>query len=695
MSDFTKRNIVLVAKKILSLASSLGICIGGTAAQNMIVAAADQSVSVKTLDDSSVKEDQASEKTETATTASTEKKTGQKATQNAKTNQNKKGNAKTEKSTSKDKKTSAKKSKNKKDTKETSDDDEDGSQYQKVPKYVAENIDENIVTDVEGDSAKKIEKNLNETGHFIRLKHLIAEKSKIPANCSIDKMWAKYSDAFVSQYTDTVPLYETSDDADYYIANLAVSDVNGTGDIYDAAFIKGTNNANPDVIKNIKFDKKSGLAYVPKSYFKEKDPLITGQVMYAGSINNQTTNIDVTIQNPNDESQSVKKTVKGSTYDVTVKIPITDSADIAGRLSLNDFKVYLNDSETEYDLTAKDAAVYNASAGELELGVSPAALTSVKVEIKKEKLTESILRLFTKKADAKITNPDKLKFVTDKKTGDPIVLDRIDTSKLQDGQVFEYKASVRYFSDLDDMETNYNNKASAEAIRHSIKYLYIPTGNAESGWFDVYDKGSDFDDTDGVNLKTNFEDVTFGMSLPSYSYSEYKATALNKNKATLNFHQKGQFVTKYTDEDQATYPSRHMYAGECAHITNPMGSFNPGEAGKVRLSILHVDTDEGYVIIGLNSKEVNTQSGFGIYKLAIESKGAVKVKKTSANTSITNGNKCYSLEGAEFGVYSDSACTKKVMTLAAKANGETDVKEIDAGTYYVKGAKRFLINAKA
>ena len=49
-----------------------------------------------------------------------------------------------------------------------------------------------------------------------------------------------------------------------------VQKFNGMGSIYDAAFGKrGTNNANPNVIKDIKFDKKTGLAYIPKSYFEK------------------------------------------------------------------------------------------------------------------------------------------------------------------------------------------------------------------------------------------------------------------------------------------------------------------------------------------------------------------------------------------------------------------------------------------
>ena len=86
-----------------------------------------------------------------------------------------------------------------------------------------------------------------------------------------------------------VKLYNTSDDADYYVANLSSAKINGMGSIYDAAFVKGTNNANPNVIKDIKFDKKTGLAYIPKSYFeKNKNVLITGQVMYCCLTNTKT-----------------------------------------------------------------------------------------------------------------------------------------------------------------------------------------------------------------------------------------------------------------------------------------------------------------------------------------------------------------------------------------------------------------------
>lgn len=67
--------------------------------------------------------------------------------------------------------------------------------------------------------------------------------------------------------------------------------------------------------------------------------------------------------------------------------------------------------------------------------------------------------------------------------------------------------------------------------------------------------------------------------------------------------------------------------------------------------------------------------------------GRVKIKKTSANRSITEGNPCYSLAGAEYGVYSDAACTRKVATMTTDENGSTEEKELDAGTYYIRELK--------
>lgn len=51
---------------------------------------------------------------------------------------------------------------------------------------------------------------------------------------------------------------------------------------------------------------------------------------------------------------------------------------------------------------------------------------------------------------------------------------------------------------------------------------------------------------------------------------------------------------------------------------------------------------------------------------------ASKIQKSSSNTTVTNGNDCYSLSGATYGVYSDKGCTKSVAILTTNANGNTD-----------------------
>ena len=68
-------------------------------------------------------------------------------------------------------------------------------------------------------------------------------------------------------------------------------------------------------------------------------------------------------------------------------------------------------------------------------------------------------------------------------------------------------------------------------------------------------------------------------------------------------------------------------------------------------------------------------------KLAV---GNATIQKTSANTSVTKDNDCYSLAGATYGIYSNKACNNRVASLTTDKNGNTDTVEIKAGTYYVK-----------
>lgn len=67
--------------------------------------------------------------------------------------------------------------------------------------------------------------------------------------------------------------------------------------------------------------------------------------------------------------------------------------------------------------------------------------------------------------------------------------------------------------------------------------------------------------------------------------------------------------------------------------------------------------------------------------------GSLNLKKVSSNTAMTNGNDMYSLNGAQYGVYSNSGCTSKVGTLTTNANGVSNTLTLNPGTYYIKETK--------
>ena len=68
-------------------------------------------------------------------------------------------------------------------------------------------------------------------------------------------------------------------------------------------------------------------------------------------------------------------------------------------------------------------------------------------------------------------------------------------------------------------------------------------------------------------------------------------------------------------------------------------------------------------------------------------KGYLTLHKDSSNKTFTDANDCYSLAGAEYGVYTDSNCSNKVATLTTNASGNANTVSLNPGRYYVKETK--------
>lgn len=74
-----------------------------------------------------------------------------------------------------------------------------------------------------------------------------------------------------------------------------------------------------------------------------------------------------------------------------------------------------------------------------------------------------------------------------------------------------------------------------------------------------------------------------------------------------------------------------------------------------------------------------------------EQDGGIDLQKESADPSLTDGNPCYSLKGAEYGVYESSADARadrnREATLKTDASGYAKAENIPVGTHYVKEVK--------
>lgn len=144
------------------------------------------------------------------------------------------------------------------------------------------------------------------------------------------------------------------------------------------------------------------------------------------------------------------------------------------------------------------------------------------------------------------------------------------------------------------------------------------------------------------------------------------------NEADNNMYAYAHAALSYAYEGSLTGLSPNMQAGIRNMIMYGNAIVNGSWAPDV-----HAALNQYEVYIAYNEVQ-------DIVWLERNPEGYVKLTKASADPTMTNGNSCYSLEGAVYGVYSDSGCTNKVGELRTDASGNTNTLTLDAATYYVK-----------
>lgn len=81
----------------------------------------------------------------------------------------------------------------------------------------------------------------------------------------------------------------------------------------------------------------------------------------------------------------------------------------------------------------------------------------------------------------------------------------------------------------------------------------------------------------------------------------------------------------------------------------------------------------------------DVQSGY--VNLKIGGTGDLTIEKSSLNKDMTDGNNAYSLQGAEYTIYSDETCTNVAGKLVTNEAGKTNSLSLQAGTYWIKETK--------
>lgn len=100
------------------------------------------------------------------------------------------------------------------------------------------------------------------------------------------------------------------------------------------------------------------------------------------------------------------------------------------------------------------------------------------------------------------------------------------------------------------------------------------------------------------------------------------------------------------------------------------------------------NTGNQEVVLLVTAQNLTQEKYLSARVVVPEKNGDVKLLKKSGNTALTNGNNCYSLAGAVYGVYASAANassdSSRLASLTTGSDGTSNTVSLKAGTYYVR-----------
>lgn len=456
---------------------------------------------------------------------------------------------------------------------------------------------------------------------------------------TLDALWADndgdgMSDnwsAMLSQAVSHAVLFEIDPDSDYYVG-WAGADISGAKLTDWGA---SDNNADARMRDGFIMDDATGLVYVPKSYTELNDegkPMVASsriQLVYTTSdpAAEATFDFNSTATDVRGDVASKGKTsvpVTAATTKVTLATDDEALDSVSGRTIDS---VTVNGIEYTPDMGMWE---YDAETGSLEFAMAPAGIHAMSVKMSNN-FGKDVANFFALPAPRMSVNTiGTWEFKTA-----PTV-----------GQTFRTQGKNQYTS-------NYSGRV-------------LPAVENPSGG--------------------NFENKTINQ-------------AMGWQPVDLSKLQAGRYSIERTadiwvqDTGTVKIPTEARLALTCGHVgvdnnfnSNPWYNEPAATEDTLGQHIRIFSVSGGEAIIGVTVPTSHTQAGAGFFKINWRViAGKLNLHKSSANPSITDGNDCYSLEGAEFTVY--NAANQSMGVLRTNANGDTNTLELPEGTYTVRETK--------
>lgn len=508
--------------------------------------------------------------------------------------------------------------------------------------------------------------------NIVWVKQTLVNGKNISDKDSLDTIMTdihKTMKAFLNMVDNYVYAYNLDDNSDYYVVKANTMQDDKSATVREAVFAKTDTDAN--VYDDCIYDENTGIAYIPKKHFindEGKKAAMNVQVQFMQVLNSKKTKSEVDVQ-IDDGDTVTNKEVKALATDISTEVKIAEP----NTLEAKDIKVMINGAQA-----SKNDCSFDSETGKLYVNKSPSMIESLQVETDASASDANAISAQSAEDEygiATCATDANIPTYKDRQGTTPVI-------KVKGTPHAGFTCTCRI---LTCYASAYNNTG----------YVY---GTYESSYSDS---------------------AAYSLMYNMVNNGDVDLSNLVQLNAQLNWnfsfnHQQGGQGLNMTDPWGTTYTCNSTGDGwiplKCAHVSSPNTGYaytyndatqNNYWASDVMFSVLKVDTVNKRLIIGLTTPSKNTQSGFGIYAFKYEveeEKGKLCIKKTSANPAITDNNPCYSLQGAEYGVYKTEADAKadknkvKTLTIGKYDNSEKNKDwsneiELKAGTYYVKETK--------